>query len=65
LIRDHLKLRSGDQIDFVVAQDGAVILRPAVAHVTEMKGILHRKGMKPVSVEEMNRTIRDRFSPSK
>jgi AbrB family looped-hinge helix DNA binding protein len=61
LIRDHLKLRSGDQIDFLVRPDGVVVLRPATLNVRELKGMLHRKNMKAVSVDAMNEAIRRRF----
>jgi AbrB family looped-hinge helix DNA binding protein len=60
-VRDHLKLQSGDQIDFLIKEDGSVILRPATIHVRELKGILHRKNMKPVSIDAMNEAIRKRF----
>jgi antitoxin PrlF len=60
-IRDYLKLQTGDQIDFLIRSDGAVVMRPATLHVRELKGILHRKNMKPVSVDAMNETIRKRF----
>jgi antitoxin PrlF len=59
-VRDHLKVQSGDQIDFIIQPDGAVILRPATLHVSQLKGILHRKKMKVVSVETMNEAIRKR-----
>jgi antitoxin PrlF len=60
-IRDHLKLQTGDQIDFLIRPDGSVVMRPATLHVRQLKGILHRKNMKPVSVDAMNETIRKRF----
>jgi len=60
-VRDHLKLQSGDQIDFVIRSDGTVVLRPATLHVRELKGILHRKNMKAVSIDAMNEAIRKRF----
>lgn len=62
-VRDHLKLRSGDQIDFLIQDDGTVILRPATLHVSQLKGLLHRKNMKSVSVDAMNKAIRNRFRP--
>lgn len=61
-IRDHLKLHSGDQIEFLIQQDGGVTVRPASIPVSELKGILHRKGRKPVSVERMNQIIGKRFA---
>ena len=63
-VRDHLRLNSGDQIDFVIRPDGSVVLRPATLHVRELKGILHRKGMKPVSIDAMREAVRKRFGKS-
>ncbi len=60
-IRNHLKLRPGDRIDFVVQEDGEVVLKPATLDVRELEGILHRPGMKTVSVEGMTRAIKKRF----
>lgn len=60
-VREHLKLQSGDQLDFLIQIDGTVILRPATLHVSELKGILHRKNMKTVSVDAMNKVIHNRF----
>ena len=60
-VRDHLKLQAGDAIDFVIEPDGSVVVRPATVHVRELKGILHRKGMKAVSVTAMNAAVRKRF----
>ena len=60
-VREHLKLQSGDQIDFLIRSDGTVVLRPATRHVRELKGILHRKNMKAVSIDAMNEAIRKRF----
>jgi AbrB family looped-hinge helix DNA binding protein len=59
-IRDLLRLGTGDRVDFIVKDDGTVVLRPATVDVRELKGFLHRKGMKPLSVDEMNAIIRRR-----
>jgi antitoxin PrlF len=56
-VRDHLRLNPGDRIDFVIAQDGRVFIRPATRDVMELAGILARSEQRPVSVEEMNRGI--------
>ena len=63
-VRDHLKLQSGDQIDFLIRSDGTVVLRPATLDVRELKGILHRKNRRPVSVNAMTDAIRKRFRAS-
>jgi antitoxin PrlF len=60
-VRDYLKVQSGDQIDFIIQADGTVIVRPATTHVSQLKGILHRRNMKPVSIDAMNKAIRKRF----
>ncbi len=59
-IRDHLDLRPGDKLDFVLLDNGDVVIRPAVDDVRKLKGLLRRPGRKPVSVEEMNQAIRNR-----
>ena len=57
-VRDHLGIRTGDRLDFVINPDGSVLLKPATIHVSKLKGILHRKGMKSVSVRQMADAIR-------
>jgi antitoxin PrlF len=59
-IRDLLRLDAGDRVHFVVQDDGTVVLRPATVDVRELKGLLHRQGIKPLSVEAMNAIIRRR-----
>lgn len=59
-IRDFLRLGTGDRVDFIVRDDGTVVLRPATVDVRELKGLLHRRGLTPLSVEEMNAIIRRR-----
>jgi AbrB family looped-hinge helix DNA binding protein len=59
-VREHLGVHPGDQVDFVILDDGKVLVRPAVLDVRELKGMLARPGRKPVSVEQMNRDIRRR-----
>ena len=39
-IRDRLRLGAGDRVDFVVEDDGTIVLKPATAHVRELKGFL-------------------------
>lgn len=58
-IRDRLGLHPGDRLDFVVQEDGNVLIRPATEDVVRLKGILRRRGRSPVTVEEMNRIIRE------
>lgn len=59
-VRELLDLRTGDQVDFVVRDNGEVVLRPAVLDVRELRGLLRREGADPVAIEEMDRVIRQR-----
>lgn len=63
-VRDYLKVRPGDRIDFVVREDGQVLMRPAVLDVRELRGLLRREGRPAVSIEEMNRAVRARSEGS-
>lgn len=60
-IREYLHLQPGDRVDFVVDEQGKVILEPATLDVTELEGILHRPGMKAVSTEGMKKAVKERF----
>jgi AbrB family looped-hinge helix DNA binding protein len=59
-IRDHLGLHPGDQLDFVLQDNGDVLIRPAVEDVRSLKGLLRRRRRRPVTLDEMNRAIRQR-----
>lgn len=56
-IRDYLKLETGSRVDFVIDKDGYVKVIPLNVNVETLSGILHRKGMKAVSLEEMEISI--------
>lgn len=58
-IRQHLHLQKGDAVDFVIQDDGDVVVRPAVKDVRELEGVLKRD-RKPVSLEEMDAAVRER-----
>jgi antitoxin PrlF len=60
VIRNHLGLQPGDSLDFVVQDNGDVLIRPATEDIRRLKGLLHRPDRFPVSVGEMNQTIRSR-----
>jgi antitoxin PrlF len=59
-IRDYLKLRPGNRVDYVVDEEGNVVLRPATYDIRDLHGVLHRPGQKSLSVEEMNGVVRRR-----
>lgn len=56
-IRNQLRLKTGDAIDFVLAQDDRVELVPTRAPVQALKGMI-RKPKKPVSLKDMDAAIR-------
>ena len=60
LIRDHLHLHQGDTLDFLLQESGDVLMRPAVEDVRSLKGLLHKPGRKPVSLDAMRQAIRRR-----
>ena len=59
-IRDHLHLHPGDTLDFLVQESGDVLMRPAVEDVRSLKGVLHKPGRRPVSLDTMRQAIRQR-----
>lgn len=60
-IRNHLRLNPGDKIDFVIKDDGRVVLEPATLEIKELEGILHRPGMKSLSDAEIKGAVKKRF----
>ena len=58
-IRDRLNLHPGDRVEFVVDEDGRVVVLPATVDAAELAGLLKPPG-RAVSVEEMNLVIRKR-----
>ena len=58
-VLDHLGLRPGDRIEFVLTEDKTVLLKPATRPVTDLKGFLP-KPARPVTIEEMKAAIRKR-----
>jgi antitoxin PrlF len=58
-IRDHLKLRPGDRIEFVIDEDGRVVLLPLSFDAADLAGILPPP-KRAVSLEEMDAAIRRR-----
>ena len=56
-VRERLNLEAGTRIEFVEATNGEFLIRPVVADVRSLKGLL-RKPAKPVSTEDMKKAIR-------
>ncbi len=64
-IRRALRVAEGDRLDFVVEQEGRVVVRVGAADVSELKGLLRRPGRRAVSVEAMNAAIARQGRPSR
>lgn len=50
-IRDSLGMKAGDRMTFTLMPDGIVVLRVKNKRVSDLGGILHKKGRKAVPVE--------------
>lgn len=64
-IREHLHLKPGDKVDFVIEDSGKVVIEPATFDVKDLEGILHRPGRRVISTEEMKAAIKKRFKREK
>ena len=57
-IRDRLGLEAGTRIEWSI-ENGKATLRPRKIRAVDLAGILHRPGMKPLTIEEMDEAIMD------
>ena len=58
-VRKQLNLHPGDRLEFVIDEDGRVLVLPASIDASELAGML-KPPVRPISVEDMNRAIRKR-----
>lgn len=58
-VRKRLNLHPGDRLEFVIDEDGRVLVLPASVDAAELAGMLKRPA-KTVTVAEMNQVIRKR-----
>jgi AbrB family looped-hinge helix DNA binding protein len=56
-IREKLHLNPGDKLLFEETEQGEVKISSPKKSIKELRGILHRPGQKPKTVEEMNEGI--------
>ena len=54
-IRESLGMKPGDRMTFTLLADGVVLLRVKNKSVMGLAGSLHKKGKKPVPVEQLSR----------
>ena len=56
-VRERLRVDAGDRVDFVVNEQGEIVLRPFGSDIRDLRGMLQRRGKRPVRVETMNNAI--------
>ena len=61
IIRDSLKLNTGDKIEIIVTEKREAIIRPVSKKVDDIFCRLHKHGRKAVSLEAMDDAIRNRM----
>ncbi len=58
-VRADMEVEPGTRVEFVKTPDGW-LLKPATRPVTALKGLVRKKPVKPVSIEDMDLAIRKR-----
>lgn len=56
-IRDQLHIAAGSKLDFEVEDDGSLRVRVLVRGSDNLFGLVHRPGIKPLSIEAMDEGI--------
>ena len=56
-IRQRLNVAAGDRIDFVVEENGQVVVRPALSRLKQLRGMLRDRSRKPVRIDQMDDAI--------
>jgi antitoxin PrlF len=59
-VRNHLKLRPGDKIEFVIESDGKVVMIPKNVDIHELAGMLG-PARRRLTIEQMDEAVRSRF----
>ena len=57
VVRERLRVDTGDQVDFLLNDRGDVVVRAATLDISELKGLLKRSRARPVTIEDMNAAI--------
>ena len=65
MVRDALKLDVGGKVEFLVLQDGDVLLHPVAKGVDDIFGRLYKPGQGSVSFAEMDEGIRRKVRTDK
>jgi len=62
-LRDEMHLKAGDKLVFEDNGEGSFTITPRLHDVRSLKGMVQYSGA-PISVEEMNQALAQRFSHS-
>lgn len=57
-VREHLRVQTGDAVDFIIGSDGEVRVRAGEIDAADLKGLLRQPGRRPVTIEQMEAAIR-------
>lgn len=61
-VRDHLGVREGDRLDFVIGADGAVCLIPLSGSVRRLRGLFRRAGAPAATLAEIDESIENELA---
>jgi antitoxin PrlF len=61
-VRNHLKLRPGDKIEFIIERDGKVVVTPKNIDIRQLRGMLAPLVRRKLTIEQMDEGIRRRFA---
>ena len=64
-IREQLRIRTGDKVDFSIEQDGSVKLHPIAKRVSEVFGAFASKAPGRLSGKEIKRRLERGFKEGK
>lgn len=65
MVRDSLRLHSGDRIAFIMHDQTEAVLKPVTTTVDNVFGRLHRPGQVGKTIAEMNQAIARRIRGEK
>ena len=54
-IRESLGMKAGDRMTITLMPDGTVVMRVKNKSITQLAGLLHKKGRKPVPIGQLSR----------
>jgi len=60
-VRDSLRIKSGDKVEFVLTEKREALLRPITMNTDDVFGRLHNIKRKPVSVKKIDAVIKKRM----